>query len=64
MGAYNWAEACEAVGFFLLNNFANKFDKISIGLYKDDGFAILKNINDRRRDRIRKEFHQIFKENG
>ena len=60
MGAYNWTEACEVVGLFLLNNFSNEFDKISIGLYKDNGFAILKNINDRRRDKIRKEFHQIF----
>ena len=53
---------------FLLNNLANKFDKNSVGLYRDDdrddGLAEFKNINGRRADKIRKEFHQLFKENG
>ena len=51
-------------GLFLLNNSANKFDKNSVGLYRDDGLALFKNINGHRADKIRKEFHQLFKENG
>ena len=64
MGAYDGAEVCEIVGLFLLNNLANKYDKNSVGLYRDDGLALFKNINGHRADKIRKEFHQLFKENG
>ena len=49
---------------FLLNNLANKFDKTSVGLYRDDGLALFKNINGHLADKIPKEFHQLFKENG
>ena len=31
-----WDWNCELVGLFLLNNLANKFDKNSVGLYRDD----------------------------
>ena len=39
MGIYGGAEVCEIAGLFLLNNLTNKFDKNSIGLYRDDGLA-------------------------
>ena len=42
MGAYNGAEVCEIVGLFLLNNLANKFDKNSVDLHRDDGLAYSK----------------------
>ena len=64
MVAYDGAEVCENVGLFLLNNLANKFEKNSVGLYRDDGLALFKNINGHRGDKIRKDFHQLFKENG
>ena len=63
MGAYNQADICELVGLFLLNIFANKFDKNSVGLYRGNGLALFKNINDHLADKIGKEFHQTFKEN-
>ena len=52
MGAYDGAEVCEIVGLFLLNNLANKYDKNSVGLYRDDGLALFKNINGHRADKI------------
>ena len=64
MGAYDEAKVCEIVGLFLLNKLAHKFGKNSIGLYRDDGLALFKNINGHRADKVRKEFHQLFKENG
>ena len=64
MGAYDGAEVCEIVGLFLLNNWANKFDKNSVGLYRDDGLALFRNISVHRADKIRKGFHQLFNENG
>ena len=57
MGAYDGAENCAIVGLFLSNNLTNKSDKNSVGLYRDDGLAILKNVNGHRSDKIRKEFH-------
>ena len=64
MRAYDGAGVHEIVGLFLLNNLANKFDKNSTGLYRDDGLALSKNINGHCADKIPKEFHQLFKENG
>ena len=61
VGAYDGAEVCELVGLFLLNSLENKFDKNSVGLYRGDGLALFKNINDHRADKIRKEFHQLSK---
>ena len=52
MGVYDGAEVCEIVGFFFLNNLANKFDKNSVHLYRDDGLALFKNINGHRADKI------------
>ena len=64
MGAYDGAEIWELADLFLLNNLANKFYKNSIGIYRDNGLALFKNINDHRADERPKEFHQLFKENG
>ena len=54
------AEICKLVG---LNNFANKFDKNSVGLYREDGLALFKNIYGHRTDKIRKGFHKLFTQN-
>ena len=59
MGAYDGAEVCEIVGLLLLNNLANKFDKNSVSLFRDDGLPAFKNINGHRADKIRKGFHQL-----
>ena len=64
MGAYDGAEVCELVGLFLFNSLANKFDKKCVGLYRDDGLAVFRNINGHHADKTRKEFCQLFKANG
>ena len=64
IGAYDGAEVCEIVGLFPLSNLGNKFDKNSVGLYRDNGLALFKNINGHRTDEMHKEFCQLFKENG
>ena len=63
-GAYNEAEVCELVGLFILNSWADKFDKNSVYICTDDWLALFKNISGHRADKIHKEFHQLFKENG
>ena len=43
MGSYDGAEICELVGLFILNHLGKSFGKEKIGLYRDDGLAIIKN---------------------
>jgi hypothetical protein len=42
MGSFEGAEICELVGFFILNHLGKRFGKENIGLYGDDGLAIIK----------------------
>ena len=64
MGAYDGAEICELVGLFILNQLYNEYGQSNIGLYRDDGLAVFRNINSSQADRIRKKFHKIFKNNN
>jgi hypothetical protein len=42
MGSFDGAEICELVGLFVLNHLGKRFGKENIGLYRDDGLAIIK----------------------
>ena len=45
MGAYDGADVCKLVGIFMLNKISKKYDKNDIGLSRDDGLAVFKNIS-------------------
>ena len=64
MGSYDGAEICELVGLFILNHLGNSFGKENIGLYRDDGLAIIKNKSARLADKTRKELHKAFEQFG
>jgi len=64
MGAYDGPKVCELVGCFLLSQITKKFSKKNIGLYRDDGLAVFKNISGPQSEKIKKEFQQIFKKNN
>ena len=64
MGAYDGAEVCELVGTFILHQIASKYDRKNIGLYRDDGLAVFKNISGPEAERIKKDFQKVFKRNG
>ncbi len=55
MGSYDGAEICELVGLFILNKLGQKFGKENIGLYRDDGLAIMKNKSARLADKTYEE---------
>ena len=63
MGAYDGAEVCELVGTFLLYKLSLKYNKNKIGLYRDDGLAIFKNISGPKSEKIKKNIQKLFKEN-
>ena len=64
MGSYDGAEICELVGLFILNHLGKSFGKENIGLYRDDGLAIIKNKSARLAGKTRKELHKAFEQFG
>ena len=63
LGEYNGAEVCELVGIFMLNKISEKYDK-NIGVYRDDGLALFKNISGPESESIKNNFQSLFKKYG
>ena len=65
MGSYDGAEICRLVGLYLLYEcLAQLFGKGNVGLYRDDGLAVVRNLSGPQTDRLRKRMVQCFKDNG
>ena len=65
MGSFDGAEICELVGLYMLQHLSAIFgEKNSVGLYRDDGLAILQNISGLEAERIRKKVIEVFKDHG
>ena len=64
MGSFDGAEICDLVGLYLLHHLAKKFGKKFVGLYRDDGLAIIQGKSARIADNVRKELHEIFQAHG
>ena len=45
MGSFDGVEICELVGLYLLDQLSNVLPGESVGLYRDDGLAILSGIS-------------------
>lgn len=63
MGSYDGAEICELVGLFILSKLKDKFGN-DIGLYRDDGLAVVNTKSGRLNDKTRKELTQVFNNFG
>ena len=64
MGAFDGAEVCEAVGNFRLYQLSKNYNKKDIGLYRDDGLAIFKNVSGSKAEKIKKkDIQKLFKDN-
>jgi len=62
MGSYDGAETCELVGLYMLDKLSSIFGKKQIGLYRDDGLAVVVNANGPKTDNIRKKITASFKD--
>ena len=62
MGSYDGSETAEIVGLFLLNDLSSRFGISNVGLYRDDGLAVLKNASGPEAERARKDLFGLFKE--
>ena len=63
MGSYDGAEICKLVGLYLLEELTNIIPKESVGLYKDDGFAILPNTSGLETEKLKKKIRKLFQNN-
>ena len=64
MGSYDGAEVCELVGLYLLGKLAPLIGTKNVGLYRDDGLAVIHQANGPNMDRIRKDIIALFKSEG
>ena len=64
MGRYDSVKVCEIVGSYILNLLGNILDKKLVCLYRDDGWAILRNLSGPEIERKRKAIINLFKESG
>ena len=62
MGSFDGAEICELVGLFILNKLSNIIPIKDLGLYRDDGLAVLRNKSGPEMERTRKNIIKAFKE--
>ena len=61
MGAYDGAEVCELIGILMLYLIGKKYDSKNIGLYRDDGLAVFKNVSGPASEKIKKQLQSLFK---
>ena len=64
MGSHDGAEVCELVGLFLLDDLSNKYGQDSVGLYRDDGLAVFKDLSGPQSERTKKDIIRRFKNHG
>ena len=65
MGCHDGAEICELVGTFILNEIGPIMqEENNVGLYRDDGLGIFRNLSRTNIDRKKKEIIKIFKNFG
>jgi hypothetical protein len=62
MGCFDGAEVCELVGLYILEKIGKIMGKENVGLYRDDGLGIFKNIPKSEIERKKKKIIKIFKE--
>jgi hypothetical protein len=64
MGSFDGAKICKLVGLYALSKLSARFDSNNIGLYRDDGLAMIKGTSPRLADKARKDLCSAFQELG
>ena len=62
MGCFDGAEVCQLVGTYLLDKLSKLVNGNDVGLYRDDGLSVLRNMSGPEVDRKRKQIIKLFKE--
>ena len=61
MGSDDGAQVCELVGLCILSLLAEFISQQDAGLYRDDGSIVVKKLNVKQTDRLRKDIIKCFK---
>ena len=61
MGCFDGAEVCELVGSFILTKLCDVLQRENVGLYRNDGLAIVKQMPGPELERKRKKIIETFK---
>ena len=64
MGSFDVAEICELVGLYIQSKLETVLPKSNFGIYRDDGLALLRNLNEQETDKVRKNIIRVFKNIG
>ena len=64
MGSYHGAEVCELVGLYILDGIKTIIPKKNIGLYRDDGLAVIKKQSGFKTEKIKQKLHKFAKSIG
>ena len=61
MGCFDRPDVCELVGNYILQQLSQLFEHHSVGLYKDDGLAVLKGLLGPETERVNKKVINVYK---
>ena len=64
MGRHDGAEVYKLVGIFILSHLTKPINQNNVGLYRNDGLIVLKNLNGQQTDKRRKSIIQVSKLNS
>ena len=64
MGCFDGAEVCKLVGTYILKQLKDTFQHHSVGLYRDDGIAVMKVLSGPEIERVKKRIIKTFKDCG
>ena len=63
-GSFDGAEICELIGLYILHKLNEVVKNGSVGLYRDDGLAVIHKFSGRQKDCLRKKIIKLFKDEG
>ena len=64
MGSYDGVEVCELIGIFALAHLTKQIKKGDVGLYRDNGLAVLRGMSRGAAERAKKDVTKCFDDLG
>ena len=64
MGSFDGREICELVGLYIQSKLEKILPKSNFALYRDNGLALLRNLNGKQTDKVRQNIIGVFKDIG
>ena len=62
MASFDGAEICELVGLYIQSKLEKILPKSNVGLYRDNGMALLRNLNGQHACKVKKNIIGVFKD--